>query len=210
MFRFLRYTQRLLFHICLPCLVRHTAVLLLLCDLTWFTVTWLCVEKSAPKTGSESGPNAAHFDALDPGATQQMLPTQPMPWRQRDGRTPIQDTSEPRNTMDKNLSEDPNDPGPTQSMRRVVTLLEKQQLELSKTCKRQLDPAFLQTMSDEIFPKNPEHAESKLPGTPEIPLRIPSRLICQTLLRTWALWKSPPARIWRSRMWMSCQGHRST
>ena len=39
-----------------------------------------------------------------------------MPWRPRDGRTPVQDTSEPMNTMDKNKNEDLDDPGSTQLM----------------------------------------------------------------------------------------------
>ena len=82
------------FHICRPCVVCHTAVLLVLCFATWFTVTWLCVERSAPQTvalNQDRMPPMMNDVTLDPGVTRPLSPTQPMLWRQKHDRTLVED-----------------------------------------------------------------------------------------------------------------------
>ena len=121
---FVRCTLLSPFHVGLPCVVCH--------------LVHVCVERSAPKL-------ALSNVALDPGVTQPLSPTQPVPQRQRHERTPVQDTSEPLNTMDKNQNEDLEDPDPTQSMQRVVTSLEQEQVDFPNMgLKRKLGPACLQ------------------------------------------------------------------
>ena len=89
-----------------------------------------------------------------------------------------------RRAMDQNGDLD--DAGPTQPTRRRETSSGKEQPELLNTgLKRKLDPAFLQVISDEILFKNRSTLNPNGPGLSrcETRLLIPSRLICQELLR---------------------------
>ena len=87
-------------------------------------------------------------DALDPGVSQPVSPTQFVPRRRGCVRVPVYGTAEPLSVVDGNQTE--------------------QQLKLSKTGLK-IDPSPLLTLSGKILPKNPEHDESNLRGAPELP-----------------------------------------